>query len=339
MVGLRQDSNGNFRARKRLPDDVREEYGRRYGPRREAKFFAHATVGPHKARQMFREWDVEVTGKIAAIRAERTGEGVALTPQQARALAGQWYAWFVARHPLRDRRTWEALRDQVQDALREAAGEDHWERNDPDELWDDDVELRKAARPVLADVGETAQFLAGKGLTLNNEARDRFLDWLYEDLAAALSLLIRRTRGDHSPDKYAERFPQAVSSEDSGMTLVELFNRWVEDRKPAYGTIESWRYVFAALDEKFDGRSAASITQDQAREWIRALITSERSAHTVKNTYLKATKTVFGWALDQKLISQNPFADVKVTVPKRKQLRETKAFRPAAQSIKLTARP
>ena len=57
MASLRQDSNGNFRARRRLPDDVREEYGRRFGPRLEAKFFARATVGSHKARQMFREWD------------------------------------------------------------------------------------------------------------------------------------------------------------------------------------------------------------------------------------------------------------------------------------------
>jgi hypothetical protein len=31
MVGLRQDTKGNFGARKRLPDDVREEYGLRHG--------------------------------------------------------------------------------------------------------------------------------------------------------------------------------------------------------------------------------------------------------------------------------------------------------------------
>jgi integrase len=55
------------------------------------------------------------------------------------------------------------------------------------------------------------------------------------------------------------------------------------------------------------------------------------------NTYLKATKTVFGWALEQRLISQNPFADVKVTVPKRKQLRETKAFRPPEWRAVLSA--
>jgi hypothetical protein len=37
MVTLRQDTKGNFGARKRLPDDVREEYGRRHGQRFEAK--------------------------------------------------------------------------------------------------------------------------------------------------------------------------------------------------------------------------------------------------------------------------------------------------------------
>ena len=40
MVKLRQDSTGKYLARKRLPDDVREEYGRRYKAHFEAKFSA-----------------------------------------------------------------------------------------------------------------------------------------------------------------------------------------------------------------------------------------------------------------------------------------------------------
>jgi hypothetical protein len=73
MVTLRQDTKGNFSARKRLPDDVRDDYGRRYGARFEAKFSAPSTVGAHAAKQMFRDWETEVAGRIAAIRAERTG--------------------------------------------------------------------------------------------------------------------------------------------------------------------------------------------------------------------------------------------------------------------------
>jgi len=38
MARLAPGSKGNFKSRKRLPGDVREEYGRLYGPRFEAKF-------------------------------------------------------------------------------------------------------------------------------------------------------------------------------------------------------------------------------------------------------------------------------------------------------------
>jgi hypothetical protein len=82
--------------------------------------------------------------------------------------------WFVARHPYGDLKTWEDLRDRVHEALKNALGEDRLENSDPDELWWNDDELRAEVRPCLADVGDTAQFLAIKGLTLSNEARARF---------------------------------------------------------------------------------------------------------------------------------------------------------------------
>jgi hypothetical protein len=56
MVTLRQDTKGNFSARKRLPDDVRDEYGRRHGQRLETKFFALANTGSAEAKRLFREW-------------------------------------------------------------------------------------------------------------------------------------------------------------------------------------------------------------------------------------------------------------------------------------------
>ena len=163
-------------------------------------------------------------------------------------------------------------------------------------------------------------------LTLNVEGRESFLYWLYDDLAAVLARLRRLLEGDYSDDEHAKRFPK-FDGPDSGETPKQLFERWVSERKPAYGTIESWSYVFEALQEKFVGRSAGSITHDEARDWIRSLITSKRSAQTVKKTYLNACKTVFGWALEHKLVSRNPFVDVKVTVAKRKRLRETQGFR------------
>jgi integrase len=326
MVTLRQDTKGNFSARKRLPDDVRDEHGRRHGQRLEAKFFATANTGSAEAKRLFREWENEVDARIEAIRAERTGEGIALTPQQARALAGQWYEWFIARHPVSDKNKWEALREQVHEALREAVGENEWERSDPDALWRDDAELRKSLRPILADVAETAQFLAVKRLALNNEARERFLDWLYEDLAEALRRLLRIADGDYSADKYAERFPK-FDGPDTGETPQQLFEAWVVERKPARSSVESWRYVFAEMMRHFKDRSAGSITADEAQDWMRSL-TGKRSPSTVRKNWITASKTVFGWALEHKRVPRNPFELVKITVPKRQRLRETQAFLP-----------
>ena len=85
---LRQNRTGSYSARKRLPDDVREEYGRLYGAHFEAKFSAPASDGEETAKQKFRDWDAEVAKRIAAIRAEQRGTGIDLTPKDALALAG-----------------------------------------------------------------------------------------------------------------------------------------------------------------------------------------------------------------------------------------------------------
>jgi hypothetical protein len=89
-----------------------------------AKFSAPAGTKPQLATQLFNERLAETEGRIAAILAERKGNGVALTPQ-----------WFVARHPVSDRKAWEdvrdKVRDQVQEALQEAAGDDKWHRKNP----------------------------------------------------------------------------------------------------------------------------------------------------------------------------------------------------------------
>jgi len=86
MVRLRQDSRGNYVARKRLPDHIREEYGRLYGPSFEAKLSLPGSTKRREAERLFQEWLADVEAKIANIVAQRIGEGTALRRQQARAL-------------------------------------------------------------------------------------------------------------------------------------------------------------------------------------------------------------------------------------------------------------
>jgi integrase len=322
MASPYKDSKGNHVLRKRLPDDVRAEYGRLYGPRHEAKRSIPAGTKPHVVKQLAGEFIAEVEGRIAHIRAELNGESVSLTERQARTLAGQWYVWFLDRYQSGDLLVWQGMRERVQAAIRDAVSDKEWDEEDPDILFRDREDVREAVRPVLADIGETSQFLAQRRLVLDPVSRNQFLDFVYDDLAEALR---RRADRDHSEDKYRERFPK-FDEVDHRDTPIQLFERWVREQKPAASTVETWRYVFRAMEEKFSGRSAASIGVEEARQWIANLITDERSAATVDKNWLTASKTVFGWAARHKHISRNPFANVPLTIPKKAKLRE-KAFR------------
>ena len=85
MASLTQDTKGNYKARKRLPDDVRDEYGRLYGARYEAKFFAPNTTKSREAKRLYGEWLAEVEGRIAAIRSVESLRGIVASGSQSAA--------------------------------------------------------------------------------------------------------------------------------------------------------------------------------------------------------------------------------------------------------------
>ncbi len=249
MVKLRQDSKGNYSARKRLPDDVREEYGRRHGPRFEAKFFGACQRGSRmplsrnfgsgmpKSRDASRPSAPSVTGKVLRSRNVRRARWLAsgtngssrgilsATVRGGRMCATKFATKFKRR-------------------FEQAAGDDKWERSNPDKLWWEDEELRKEVRPVLADVGETAQFLAMKGLSLNAEGQALFLDWLYDDLSEVLRKIDRAMPKVTTATTSMLSVFRNLKALDRGETPQQLFEKWVSEKQPAQSTEESWSYVF-----------------------------------------------------------------------------------------------
>jgi integrase len=81
-----------------------------------------------------------------------------------------------------------------------------------------------------------------------------------------------------------------------------------------------------AATKRFPNTNAAALQPEQMRHWANGLISSARSAGTVANIWVCAARTVFASAVDEKLISQNPFVGWRVKVPKKIKTRETKAF-------------
>jgi hypothetical protein len=275
---LTPTKGGGFTARKRIPTDVQNDYERLYGVRWEARLNITPGTPIVQARAQHSEWLSDIESRIANIRAEKKGEGRLLMPKDARALAGEWYHWFTERHLQRGEPTahWEDLRSEVRDALLDAMV--FQEGDELDDVWERSPEAREDVRPMLADWGEVAQFLHTKRLVLDEPSRRMFLDHLCGDFAAALELLIKRAQGNYEPDDYARRFPKFENSGDAGLGPWQLFERYVQAVKPAPMTVNRWRGVFQQLGTEFAGRSAGSITVEEAQEWTDKLVTMERSA-------------------------------------------------------------
>jgi integrase len=324
---LAPTSGGGFVARKRIPLDVRNEYAKLYGQRWEERL----NTGPMPvllARAKHREWSNEIEARIANIRAQRKGEGRTLTPKDARALAGEWYGWFTARMAANNwpANVWDEYEAHVRSELYGPAMAGGVYSGDPLDFWERDSAMRERVRPIIADETKSQQFLADKRLTLDHASWSMFLDYVTRDFFAAVTLLARRARGDHGPDKWAEQFPRYEETADPSLTAWILFERWIAKAKPANSTVDRWRAVFLRLQTDFPSTSAAALMPEQMQHWANGLINSDRTAGTVADVWVRSARTVFAWAIDEKLVTRNPFVGWRVKVPKKIRTRETKAF-------------
>jgi integrase len=334
MVALGRAADGRWFARKGIPEDVREEYGRLYGVRREAHLKLPAETPRHEAKARLGEWEAEIETRIATLRAQRNGEGRPLTRLNAIALAGRWYNWFIAQHEndlgpakrwrdMGDHLVWNVIRPEAPDSYEEnPAADPHWE-------WAKEPEVREAVRPQIAELARVATFLASEGLSLNTSAYALFVDAVSDNLLLAISVLERRANGDYSRDDTPDSFPPFTDgpTRGTGVSCWELFETFVKATKPADKTVQRWRAVFLEMQREFAEVGAEGITEDKARAWVHGLISADRSALTVREIWLSASRRVFRWAREHKRIRQNPFAEIKVDVPRKVQTREDgKAF-------------
>jgi hypothetical protein len=89
VSSLRRVASGAFKARKRIPADVRVDYQALYGPAWEVKLTIPAGTTPQRAKALHTEWLAELEGRIATLRGRNgSNGGQDLTQRQAAALAG-----------------------------------------------------------------------------------------------------------------------------------------------------------------------------------------------------------------------------------------------------------
>jgi integrase len=346
MVALNRSKTGEWIARKSVPKDVRVEYSRLYSVGWEAILKLPANTSKAQAKSQLGQWLAEVETRIERIRAAAKGEGQPLTRQNAMALAGRWYAYFVARHEsdLKTPKYWADLQDHfIWDILSPHAPVEHHEAHgthaqDDTWPWLDLPEVLEATAPTIREWALTASFLSSEGLKLTAEAELLFVAAVRRNFTVACARLEGMAAGNYSRDKFPETFPVYVrQGVSTGMSCWELFGAYVAARQPAASTISRWRAVFKHLQAAYPG-SAGALTEENARAWKDTLVTPKRRAVTVDAVWLPAAKTVFAWGVSQKHVRINPFTSVKIDVPKAVVLREEgKAFKPEEARVILRA--
>jgi integrase len=319
-------------ARQVIPTDIRDDYKRLYGVAWEERWRAEPGTPAAQCKRLYGEWNAEIAARFEALRAAKRGDGIDLNHKDAVALAGEWYNWFVARYEDNPGESahWALGVDLlIDDMLRYAPEEVREQGMSAHPGWERDPEVRAGMRPVIADHGETTQFLANRGIALTNGARTLFLDCVLDKLIAAYSLLEQRAEGDYTPDELPKQFPQfsRTTRHDADVQSPwKLFERWEKARGPARSTVERWRAVFLDLEANFGGPKAQPLTEDAAQAWSKTKITDDRSAKTVRDTWVGAAHTIYEWAKSERLIPNNPFAAVSVTVPRTIRNRDGNAF-------------
>lgn len=115
----------------------------------------------------------------------------------------------------------------------------------------------------------------------------------------------------------------------SRVPLMDQFDAYVAERKPAPATSKRWRPVIEHFKGHLGHDDAARITRKDVVAWKDALLSEKgpdgellRSARTVKETYLAALIVVLGYARENARIKANVAADVTVRVPKKLRLRD-----------------
>jgi integrase len=362
----RDAKSGSWVARKQIPARLRPAYTAAFGKGWAEKFARPASLSEQEARVAFAEWLAEVEGRIHFVTAGLRGDGVDLSHIQAHALAGRWYRWKVARHQddpgAADRWSGE-IRALIaglaglapKDAARglSASGV----ATAPErltELLDNLTETQGRVLDRLAAAALVPDFLAQERVILSAAGRRRFLAALVQELMAANALLVRRAKGDYSPDPRPARFPEwKAPAPTVGLTPMGLYQAWCKatEARTSISTRNRWISVFRDLERFWDGKDVTLLTEEDAIRWRDELRAGGdkpggRTDKTVNFQYIAACKAVFGWAARPKtndggdLLPLNPFANFKfgksAGSKKTTKLRE-RSFRLEEMSIILPA--
>ncbi|MGE4373954.1 MAG: tyrosine-type recombinase/integrase [Xanthobacter sp.] len=300
-----------------------------------------------------------------------SGGGLSLTFKQCRALAGQWYAGFITSHE-DDPPAMEALKAHALFL------------SDMDHYVIVDDEGQKHYDPGLLRFVRREMLVPNALAEPNAETWAKLVQAVVQTILQALGTVTRYAEGDYSPDPVPSTFPVLdlntliarkradeklahakvhADKEGGGAQLTEggtgyrpcagaltfstLLDQWWASVQPtgiALSTHTAYKAAFRALARHVGHEDARRIVTADIEAFRDARL-AEGKAHRTVNTQQEAIKSVYGWAVEKKILETNPAKGV--TMPKRRQVvtldrdfseAEAKAILKAASAVRIPAK-
>jgi integrase len=330
-VSLKRSKTGLWKARKEIPEAIRESYGKR-----EEKTSWPAHLTHEQALAEYLPWRAKIESDID-LNKQRLAGTVRLTRKQAQALAGQWYR--------------EQVNADWDDALKATDGwAFDWEatrENLFSEVYDTETgDVRYVAGPELIETRDA--FLASREMCVTPDSAAMLLHELGEMYLGLFDRLQRRQAGDLSidpvlialtptevpgptPTQPAPRASPKVPK--AAVSITDLFERYAKSGSANLRTVSKWRPQVRSFVDHLGHDDATRVTRGDLNRWVEALVERGLAKKTITDSYVPAVRVALGIAFDDELIPANPASNLKVRAPKTVESRDKDHSAEAAETI------
>ncbi|HEY8333780.1 MAG TPA: site-specific integrase [Tardiphaga sp.] len=214
-------------------------------------------------------------------------------------------------------------------------------------LWEDTLRaLEKKKRPLInllppgahlrfAFGDEAREFLKKRRLHLVGERFDSFVRAYVQAKERAAAVLLRNANGDYDEAKEPKEYPK-LRLTDPKQTFDVLWSDFCKAKLLSASTRKKWEPYFSALIHRVGTTDMTRVTEQHLVDWRDALLASKLSPVTVKDGYMAAMKSFFGWAQRGLKIPTDPCAKIVVEISDKHET-EMRGFTDAEAAVILSA--
>jgi integrase len=309
--------SGVYRVRLTVPENLREAAFRLYGVRRE--FTENlGTKDKREALALAPAALGTIQAKLEAIRAAHEGKGRTLSNRQVRAVVGEWYKAEVRAYEDNpgSAEDWSAFHLQ------------HTSEADPED---------GTYEPDDAALIEANGLLSRQNIVADEASIKAVAVALWGMKAQVADLMVRRARGDYSPDPIMETIPSLPASPRGATVPIDsIVKGWARDQgydpdaKPIPRNYYDRHRTATRLGTFLTHTDAARVTKADAVAWKQSM--AGKSLATVAND-ISEMSAVWKWAIANGKLNDNPFAGI---LPPKKSRNKKATRRPYTDAEAVT---